>query len=68
MIDKNDVEERFFVSFSQWYAKVFSLKDFYEWRSFWSWRIFVSEKKLKKKKIYLISNKYFQRINLIILF
>lgn len=50
MIDKNDVEERFFVSFSQWYAKVFSLKDFYEWRSFWSWRIFVSEKKLKKKK------------------
>lgn len=52
MIDKNDVGERFIVSFLQWYAKVFSLKDFYEmeWRSFWSWRIIVSEEKLKKKK------------------
>lgn len=52
MIDKNDVGKRFIVSFLQWYAKVFSLKDFYEmeWRSFWSWRIIVSEEKLKKKK------------------
>lgn len=54
MIDKNDVGERFIVSFLQWYAKVFSLKDFYEmeWRSFWSWRIIVSEEKLKKKDIF----------------
>lgn len=30
MIDKDYIGERFFVSFSQWYVKVFSPKDFYE--------------------------------------
>lgn len=48
-IDKNDIEERFFVSFSQWYAKVFSLKDFYNE---------IMKEFLIMKNIYLLRRKW----------
>lgn len=55
MIDKNYIGERFFVSFSQWYAiKVFSRKDFYE----------ITKEFLIMKNICLLRKRYvWYRIN-----
>lgn len=71
MIDKNYIGERFFVSFSQWYVKVFSPKDFYEiMKEFLIFEFLMKNicllRKSEKKNLHLISNKYFQRINLIV--
>lgn len=71
MIDKNYIGERFFVSFSQSYVKVFSPKDFYEiMKEFLIFEFLMKNicllRKNEKKNIHLISNKYFQRINLIV--
>lgn len=50
MIDKNYIGERFFVSFSQSYVKVFSPKDFYEIMKEFLMKNICLLKKSEKKK------------------